>query len=102
MLTLLDILKIKRKGIQVPMEKSTPTIKPITKGKWELVTSNKVGDYCEGENGNNTLLVEFNDFTNIAILDSDAGIAIATKSMWEEWENLALRKTQMRLHLVHT
>ena len=36
----------------------------------------------------------------LAILDSGAGIAIATKEVWDYWDNLALRKTRMKLQLV--
>lgn len=79
------------------MAKSTLTVKPKAKGKWEPLPLNKARDYCKGEDGNTTLLVEFNVCTNIAILNSGAGISIATKIMWEEWENLALCKTRMRL-----
>ena len=51
--------------------------------KCESVPINKVGDYCEGEDGNTTLPVEFNEVRSLAILDSGAGVAIATKEVWE-------------------
>ncbi|MCO5566310.1 hypothetical protein L7F22_019987 [Adiantum nelumboides] len=51
------------------------------------VPLNKVGEYCEGEDGNTTLPVEFNEVTTKVILDSGAGIAIARKAIWEKWGN---------------
>ena len=37
----------------------------------------------------------------MAILDTRAGIGIATKAMWIKWENNALRKTRMDLQLTN-
>ena len=54
---------------------------------------------CEGEDNNTTLPVEFNDNKSTVILDSGAGVAIATKSIWDAWGNLALRKMRMKLQL---
>ena len=54
---------------------------------------NKVGDYCKGEEGNITLPLEYNNVQTLAILDSGAGIAIATKQVWEAWGKSAIRKT---------
>ena len=36
---------------------------------------------------------------SIAILDSGAGISIATKSIWEKWGKPTVRQTRMRLQL---
>ena len=36
---------------------------------------------------------------SLAILDSGAGVAIATKKRWESWGRPALRKTRMKLQL---
>ena len=47
----------------------------------EPVPLNQVGDYCEGKEGNITLLVQFNEVKALAILDSGAGVAIATKKI---------------------
>ena len=44
---------------------------------------NKVWEYCEGENGNTTLLVEFNECKHEAIIESGVGIAVATKETYE-------------------
>ena len=69
--------------------------------KCELVPINKVGYYCKGEDGNTTLPVEFNDVKSLAILDSGARVAIATKNVWEVWGNPILRKTRMKLQLAN-
>ncbi len=64
------------------------------------VPLNKVSlQTIENEVGNTTLPVEFNDYKAIAILDTGAGVSIATKSMWEKWGKLALRRTRMQLQL---
>ena len=42
---------------------------------------NKVGDYCEGEDSNTMILVEYRETNTLAILDSGAGVAIATKKL---------------------
>ena len=52
---------------------------------YEPVPLNKVGDYCEGEDSNTTIPVDFNGQQTLAILDSGAGVAIATKRIWESW-----------------
>ena len=57
------------------------------------VLVNKVGDYCEGEEGNTTLPVEYNGVKTKAILDSGAGIAIVNKQPWEKWGKPAIRET---------
>ena len=48
--------------------------------EYELVPINKVIDYCEGEESNTTLPVEFNEVKSMVILDSGVGVVIATKS----------------------
>ena len=45
------------------------------------VPINKVGQYCEDDQGNATLPMEINDVVSMAILDSGAGVSIATKFM---------------------
>ena len=92
-LPLADILKVKlelwkdvdkcleKMGIHVHIsetQQAFKAMKQITKVV-EPIPVNKVGDYCEGEDGNTTILVEFARQTSIAILDSGAGVAIATK-----------------------
>ena len=56
-----------------------------------------VGECCKGEDGNITLPVDYNNVKTLAILDSTAGIAIATKSLWEAWGKPAIRRTRMKL-----
>lgn len=98
-----DILKVKPKlqndvwecpknmGINMPRELSKLPKEEIKSHKDPLVPQSKVKEYCEGEDGNTTLLVEQNVRKHIAILDSRADIAIATKSNWDSWGKLAQR-----------
>ena len=51
------------------------------------------------DTGNTTLPLEHNDYKAIAILDTGAGVSIATKTVWEKWGKGALRKTRMQLQL---
>ena len=44
---------------------------------------------------------EFNEVRSLAILDSGASVAIATKEVWESWGKPALRKTRMKLQLTN-
>ena len=62
----------------------------------EPIPINQLGDYCEGEDGNTTLLIEFKEVKSIAILDN----GIATKNVWENWVKPTLRKTRMKLQLI--
>ena len=112
-LPLADILKVKlelwkdvgkcleKMGIHVPISETQQAFKAMkqTTKVVEPIPVNKVGDYCKGEDGNTTIPVEFAGQTSIAILDSGAGVAIATKNMWESWGKPALRKTRMKLQL---
>ena len=75
----------------------TMVVDLVKKVKCELVPLNKVGDYYEGDDGNTTLPMEFNDVKSLAILDGGVGVAIATKQVWESWGKLALWKTRMKL-----
>ncbi|MCO5579057.1 hypothetical protein L7F22_032909 [Adiantum nelumboides] len=112
-ITLSELLKIRlhlwkemgkhlgTKGIKIPLQ-TNPLKEEKQNGnqpKAQPVPINKVGDYCEGEEGNTTLPVEYNEVKTIAILDSGAGVAIATKQIWEKWERPALRKNRMKLQL---
>ena len=112
-LPLADILRVKpelwkdvgkcleKMGIHIPISETERALEAMkhTKKVVEPIPVNKVGDYCEGEDGNTTIPVEFAGQTSIAILDSGAGVAIATKNMWESWGKPALRKTRMKLQL---
>ena len=81
--------------------RETMVIDRVKKVKCEPVPLNKVGDYYEGDDGNTTLPVEFNGVKSLTILDSGAGVAIATKQVWESWGEPALRKTRMKLQLAY-
>ena len=74
-------------GIHIPISEIERALEALkqTKKVVEPIPVNKVGDYCKGEDGNTTIPVEFARQTSIAILDSGAGVAIATKNMWESW-----------------
>lgn len=85
---------LKKTRIELPNRELPELRKEVAKSKCILVPLNKVEEYYEGEDGNTTLLVEFNECTHEAILDSGAGIAIATKGTCKSWEKPALRKTQ--------
>ncbi|MCO5584477.1 hypothetical protein L7F22_038405 [Adiantum nelumboides] len=61
---------------------------------------NMVGKYYEDDQGNATLPVDVNQIASTAILDSGAGLSIATKLIWEKWEKRAICNTRMRLQLV--
>ena len=65
------------------------------------VPFNKVSSYQDRnkDKGNATLPLEYNGVKTLAILDTGAGIGIATKAMWEKWGKKALRKTRMDLQL---
>ncbi|MCO5577550.1 hypothetical protein L7F22_031381 [Adiantum nelumboides] len=92
---------LETKGIKIPIQTDPPReAKQIGNQQTaQPVPINKVGDYCEGEEGNTTLPVEYNEIKTIAILDSEAEVAIATKQIWEKWGKSALRKTRMKLQL---
>ena len=73
-------------GIKIPSREKLKITNESEQQKWvdckPVPINNKVGDYCEGEDGNTTLPVKFNNVTSLAILDSGAGVAIATKQMF--------------------
>ena len=70
-------------------------------GSVRQVPFNKVSSYQERnkDKGNVTLPLEYNGVKTMAILDTRAGIGIATKAMWVKWGKKALRKTCMDLQL---
>ncbi|MCO5560551.1 hypothetical protein L7F22_014166 [Adiantum nelumboides] len=84
---------------EIPIE--TKQGKILRNVKCEPIPINKVGDYCKGEDSNTTLPVKFNEITSLAILDSGARVAIATKQVWESWGSPAMRKTRMKLQLAN-
>ena len=91
---------LKKFGIKNPAQRIKEGLDEIKKpGNTRPVPLNRVGEYCEGEDGNTTLPVEFQGVTTMAILDSGAGVAIATKEMWKTWGKPAIRSTRMKLQL---
>ncbi|MCO5568951.1 hypothetical protein L7F22_022654 [Adiantum nelumboides] len=97
-ITLSELLKIKPhlweemgkhlevKGMKIPHQEN-----PILELKYQgnqpraqSVPINKVGDYCEGEEDNTTLPVEYQGIKIVAMLDSGTGVAIATEQIWEK------------------
>ncbi|KAH7387431.1 hypothetical protein KP509_16G022700 [Ceratopteris richardii] len=59
----------------------------------------KIGGYCEGEEGNSTLRIQFGENHAKAILDSGSGVVIMTKQTWAKWGQNELIPTKMRLQL---
>ena len=79
---------LKQIGIPIIDIEPIQTKEKVQRGvKCEPVPINKVGDYCEGEDSNTTLPIEFNEVQSLAILDSEASLAIATKDIWDSWGN---------------
>ena len=91
---------MRKLGVDLPISEPIPIKKDNKKKQnFEPVPLNKVGDYCEGEDSNTKIPVEFKGQQTLAILDSGAGVAIATKKIWESWGRPAIRKTRMKLQL---
>ena len=74
-------------------EQSKPA-KIIARTRVEL---NKVSGIQEKDEGNTTLPVNYEGIESMAILDSGAGISIATKTIWEKWGKPTVRRTHMNL-----
>ena len=70
--------------------KTDHDIETSTKANVKPVPINKVGEYCEGEDGNTHLPVEYANVRTMAILDSSVGVAIGTKKIWNKWGRPAL------------
>ena len=66
---------------------------------YEPVELKKVNEIQSKDEGNTTLPITYEGIESIAILDSGAGISIATKSIWEKWGRPTVRQTQMNLQL---
>ena len=60
---------------------------------------NKVNGSTKKDEGNTTLPLEYEGVMSIAILDSGAGISIATRSIWEKWGKPKVKSTRMNLQL---
>ena len=63
------------------------------------VELNKVSGVQEKDEGNTTLPMNYKGIKSMAILDSGAGISIATKTIWEKWGKPMDRQTHMNLQL---
>ena len=63
----------------------------------EPVELKKVSGIQTKNVGNTTMPINYKDIESIAILDSCAGISIATKSIWEKWGRPTIRRTRMNL-----
>ena len=77
-----------------PQEPQRPT-----KPKIEHISINKMSKKLGPSEGNTTLPVEHGSIISIAILDSGAGISVATKSLWEKWGKPTVQSTRMNLKL---
>ena len=53
----------------------------------------------EKDEGNTNLPVKYEGIESMAILDSGAGISIATKTIWDKWGKPTVRRTRMNLQL---
>ena len=60
-----------------------------------------MGEKAKDDEGNTTLPVTINNIKSIVVLDSGAGIGIATKFIWESWSKLAAQRTRMSLQLAY-
>ena len=73
---------------------------PARTAYYEPVELKKVSGIQTRDEGNTTLPIVYEGIESIAILDSGAGISIATKSIWEKWGRPTVRRrTRMNLQL---
>ena len=56
---------------------------------------NKLNNYGKhrADKGNSMLPIQMGKVKTLAILDTGAGVSIATKAMWIKWGQLSLQKT---------
>ena len=89
---------LKHIGIDLSLMEKVATSSTTTNNpKSEPVLLNKVRQNNDGNDANTTLPRELNGCKHIAILESGVGIAIATKSTWEQWGKLVLQQSRMEL-----
>ena len=70
--------------------------KEITAGtSVQKLSFNKLNNYGKHRagKGNSMLPIQISRVKTLAILDTGAGVSIATKAMWIKWGQLFLRKT---------
>ncbi|KAH7294535.1 hypothetical protein KP509_27G005300 [Ceratopteris richardii] len=72
-----------------------------SKQKVPEIPLDKIGDMSEGEEGNTYLPITYQGYTTKAIVDSGAGVAIATTSLWKRWGKPTLRPTRMKLQMAY-
>ncbi|KAH7298234.1 hypothetical protein KP509_25G033000 [Ceratopteris richardii] len=102
-LTLEELLKVrpevwKHVANQVP-EIAKPRSQVGSQREVPEIPLDKIGDMSEGEEGNTYLPITHQGYTTKAILDSGAGVAIVTTSLWKRWGKPALRPTRMKLQM---
>jgi len=69
-------------GIQVLIMDHVPTIKEDKNKKTvKPIPLKKFGEYCEGEDGNTIISIQFSKHSTLAILDSGTSVAKATKNV---------------------
>lgn len=84
------------KNFKMGQQKEIVLDSPIQK-----VSLNKLNNHgrFKAKNGHTTLPVQVLNVKTFAILDTGAGISIATKEIWQKWGAIALNKTRMELQL---
>src|SRR5271156_4088460 len=114
-LPLMDFLKVKpemwaqvsrllrSKGFEIGDDVKSITQLSDSTGLVRKVPLNKVNKYEQPnrDKGNAMLPIKMGKVKTFAILDTGAGISIATKAMWIKWGQRALRKTRMDLQLAN-
>ena len=73
---------------------------PSERSHQEPIELKKVSSIRTKDEGNTTLPINHKGIESIAILDSGAGISIATKSIWEKWGRPTICRMRMNLQLV--
>ena len=105
-LTMAELLKVKKHmwkevgkclekmGIKNPIEILEKEVKDWdkTKENVKLVPLNKVGEYCEGEDENTTLPIEYKGVKTMAILDNGAVWPLPPKQFGRSGENMFFEK----------
>ena len=67
----------------------------------QKLSFNKLNNYGKhrADKGNSMLPIQMGKVKTLAILDTGAGVSIATKAMWIKWGQLSLQKTRIELQL---
>lgn len=105
-LTLAELLKVKpqmwkdvgkcleKMGVIASEEKFKQEVQNLENPKQDSkpVPLNKVGEYCEGEDGNTTLPIEYKGVKTVAILDSGAVLLLPPKQFGKNGKNQLFAK----------